>query len=205
MVSSSDEPIAVVGIGCRFPGNSTNPSKLWDLLSEPKDVLTKIPVERFNPEGFYHPDGMHHGTTDVKESYLLSDDHRHFDAQFFNINPLEANSMDPQQRLLLETIYESLESAGLPLESLQGSPTGVFVGLMCEEYSNHLLRDPDTTPIYMATGTARSIMSNRISYFFDWHGPSMTIDTACSSSLVAVHQAVGALHAGESRVAVAAG
>ncbi|RDL35876.1 uncharacterized protein BP5553_06488 [Venustampulla echinocandica] len=200
-----DEPIAIIGSGCRFPGDSTSPSALWELLKEPRDVLTEIPVERFNPAGFYHEDGMHHGSTDVHESYLLSDDYRHFDAQFFNINPMEANSMDPQQRLLLETVYESTESAGLPIDDLRGSPTAVFVGLMCEEYSNHLLRDPETTPIYMATGTARSIMSNRISYFFDWHGPSMTIDTACSSSLVAVHLAAGALRSGESRIAIAAG
>ena len=170
----------------------------------PQDVLTEIPIERVNPTSLYHPGGMHHGSTNVRESYLLSDDHRYFDAQFFNINPVEANSMDPQQRLLLEMVYESIESAGLPLEGLRGSSMAVFVGLMCEEYSNHLLRDPDSTPIYMATGTARSITSNQISYFFDWLGPSMTIDTACSPSLVAVNQAVGALRSGESHVAVAA-
>ncbi|KAL8701231.1 MAG: hypothetical protein Q9224_000596 [Gallowayella concinna] len=201
----ANEPIAIVGTGCRFPGLANSPSKLWELLSKPRDLLTKIPNERFNPDAFYHPDGLHHGTSNVTESYLLQEDHRVFDAGFFNIKPVEAHSIDPQQRLLLETVYESLESAGIPMESLVGSQTGVYVGLMCGDYSEHLQRDVDSMPTYMPTGTARSIISNRISYFFDWHGPSMTIDTACSSSLVAVHQAVQFLRSGDSEVAIAAG
>ena len=199
------EPIAIVGSGCRFPGESTSPSKLWDLLREPRDVLKKIPVERFNTTGVYHVDGMYHGCTNVTESYLLSEDHRRFDADFFKIKPVEAHAIDPQQRLLLETVYESLESAGLRIDRLRGSNTAVYVGLMCEDYSEIIGHDVDSTPTYFATATARSIVSNRISYFFDWHGPSMTIDTACSSSLVAVHQAVQALRNGDSRIALAAG
>ncbi|KAM0323352.1 hypothetical protein ACHAQA_008945 [Verticillium albo-atrum] len=200
-----NEPIAVVGSSCRFPGSLNTPSKLWEFLKDPTDLLTKIPKERFNADAFYHPDGMHHGTTNVTESYLLREDVRLFDANFFNIKPIEAHSIDPQQRILMEVVYESLEAAGMPLESLAGSETGVYVGLMCEDYVDHLRRDIDTMPTYMGTGTARSIISNRISYFFDWHGPSMTIDTACSSSLVAVHQAVQLLRSGESNLAVAAG
>ena len=200
-----NEPIAIVGTGCRFPGSANSPSKLWELLSQPRDLLAKIPNERFNPDAFYHPDGLHHGTTNVTESYLLQEDHRVFDTGFFNIKPVEAHSIDPQQRILLETVYESLESAGIPMESLVGSQTSVYVGLMCGDYSEHLQRDVDCMPTYMPTGTARSIISNRISYFFDWHGPSMTIDTACSSSLVAVHQAVQFLRSGDSAVAIAAG
>ncbi|KAF2084690.1 polyketide synthase [Saccharata proteae CBS 121410] len=199
------EPIAVIGSGCRFPGSSSSPSKLWELLENPRDVLRKIGEERFNPDAFYHPDGLHHGSSNVTSSYLLEEDHRHFDANFFNIKPIEAHAIDPQQRLLLESVYESLESAGLSIEALGGSQTAVYVGLMCGDYSDHIQRDVNTMPTYMATGTARSIMSNRISYFFDWHGPSMTIDTACSSSLVAVHQAVQTLRSGDSRVAIAAG
>lgn len=171
----SHEPIAIIGSGCRFPGESNTPSKLWDLLKEPRDVLSKIPNERFNPTGFYHPDGLHHATSNVTESYFLSENPRLFDAQFFGIKPVEANAIDPQQRLLIETVYESLEAAGIPIESLSKSNTSVFVGLMCEDYSIHLRRDPDITPIYTATGIARSIISNRISYFFDWHGPSVTM------------------------------
>ena len=204
-MTGADEPVAIVGTGCRFPGSANSPSRLWELLSKPRDLLTSIPKERFNAEAFYHPDGLHHGTTNVRESYFLHEDHRVFDAAFFNIKPVEAHAVDPQQRLLLETVYESLESAGIPMESLVGSQTGVYVGLMCGDYSEHLQRDVDCMPMYMPTGTARSIISNRISYFFDWHGPSMTIDTACSSSLVAVHQAVQLLRSGDSEVAIAAG
>ncbi|KAJ5784606.1 Acyl transferase/acyl hydrolase/lysophospholipase [Penicillium pulvis] len=199
------EPIAIVGSACRFPGDATSPSKLWELLKEPRDVLTEIPRSRFNPDAFYHPDSSHHGTSNVRHSYVLSDDHRLFDAQFFGTKPVEANAIDPQQRLLLETVYESLESAGLPMEKLQGSDTGVYVGLMTNDYADLLGRDIQNIPAYFASGTARSILSNRISYFFNWHGPSMTIDTACSSSLVAMHQAVQSLRAGETRIAVAAG
>lgn len=130
------EPIAIIGTGCRFPGESTNPSKLWDLLKSPRDVLTPIPVERFNVNGFYHKDGTHHGATDIRTAYLLSEDNRQFDAQFFNIQPAEAESMDPQQRILLETVHDSLDSAGLRIEDLRGSSTSVYVGLMCADYGD---------------------------------------------------------------------
>ena len=199
------EPIAVVGTGCRFPGESSSPSKLWDLLKNPRDLLTKFPESSFDPKDFYHPDAAHHGTTNVQESYFFSEDVTRFDAQFFGLQPAESEAIDPQQRLLMETVYDSLCSAGIPVDELRGSSTAVYVGLMCDDWSGILFRDWDAIPTYAATGTARSIMSNRISYFFDWHGPSMTIDTACSSSLVAVHQAVQTLRSGDSRVAIAAG
>ena len=199
------EPIAIIGSGCRFPGHSDTPSKLWELLRKPRDLLTEIPADRFHAKAFYHPDPEHHGTTDVQKSYFLSDDVYRFDAPFFGIQPKEADSIDPQQRLLMETVYESLCAAGQTIEGLRGSSTAVYVGLMCDDWSGMLGRDWDSFPTYTATGISRSIMSNRVSYFFDWHGPSMTIDTACSSSLVAVHQAVQTLRSGESRVAIAAG
>ncbi|KAJ5823786.1 Acyl transferase/acyl hydrolase/lysophospholipase [Penicillium robsamsonii] len=199
------EPIAIVGSACRFPGDATTPSRLWDLLKAPRDVLSEIPESRFSTKAFYHPDGLHHGTTNVRHSYLLSDDHRLFDAQFFGTKPVEANSIDPQQRLLLETVYEGLETSGIPMEKLQGSNTAVYVGLMTNDYADMLGRDVQNFPTYFASGTARSILSNRVSYFFDWRGPSMTIDTACSSSLIALHQAVQSLRSGETDVAVAAG
>ncbi|KAJ6020506.1 hypothetical protein N7540_006010, partial [Penicillium herquei] len=202
---AAGEPIAIVGSACRFPGGATSPSKLWDLLENPRDVLSKIPNSRFNADAFYHPDSSHHGTSNVRHSYILSEDPRLFDAQFFGTKPVEANSIDPQQRLLLETVYESLESAGIPIERLQGSDTGVYVGLMTNDYADLLGRDIQNFPTYFASGTARSILSNRVSYFFNWHGPSMTIDTACSSSLVAVHQGVQSLRNGESKLAVVAG
>ncbi|KAF2431623.1 putative hybrid NRPS/PKS enzyme [Tothia fuscella] len=202
---STPEPIAIVGSGCRFPGAASNPSKLWELLSQPRDLTKKIPKERFNADAFYHPDGGHHGATNVRYAYTLEEDFRHFDAQFFQTKPVEANSIDPQQRILLETVYEAIEAAGIGIERLQGTETAVYVGVMSGDYNDLVLKDIDSIPTYLSTGTARSILSNRISYFFDWHGPSMTIDTACSSSLVAVHQAVQTLQSGSSNVAVAAG
>ncbi|TLS21198.1 uncharacterized protein PpBr36_10632 [Pyricularia pennisetigena] len=204
---NTKEPIAVVGSACRFPGDATSPSKLWDLLRNPRDVQSEIPPSRFTVDGFYSEDGLRHGATNVRHSYFLSDSsaHRVFDADFFGVKPVEAWSMDPQQRLLLETVYEALEAGGLPLEKLQGTNTGVYVGVMSSDYADLLGRDLDHYPTYFASGTARSILSNRISYIFDWHGPSMTIDTACSSSLVALHQAVQSLRSGEAPCCVVAG
>lgn len=189
------EPIAIVGSACRFPGSSSSPSKLWDLLSKPRDVLCDISSarHRFSQEAFYHPKAVHHGTSNVKSSYLLEEDPRLFDANFFNIKPVEAHVMDPQQRFLLETVYEAIESAGMSIQELGGSQTAVYVGQMWADYDVHVFRDTDGIPTYTGTGTARSILSNRLSHFFDWHGPSVTLDTACSSSLVAVYDAVSAL------------
>lgn len=205
MAPQRPEPIAIVGSGCRFPGGANSPSALWKLLETPHDVCQFIPKERFDTTGFYHPDGSHHGTTNVQHAYLLHEDLKVFDTAFFNISPNEADSIDPQQRLLLETVYEALEAGGHTMEALRGSDTAVYVGTMGVDYNDTLLRDLNTIPTYFATGTNRAIISNRVSYFFDWHGPSMTIDTACSSSLIAVHQGVQALRSGESRVAVACG
>ncbi|THC94049.1 hypothetical protein EYZ11_006458 [Aspergillus tanneri] len=199
----SNEPIAIVGSACRFAGNATSPSRLWELLRQPRDVLKKI--DRFGADGHYHVDGHHHGASNVRHAYLLDEDPRGFDAPFFNIAASEADAIDPQQRLLLETVYESIESAGLRLEDLQGSATAVYVGTMTDDYAELSHYDPENIPTYAATGSARSILANRISYYFDWRGPSMSIDTACSSSLVAVHHAVQSLRAGESAMAVAAG
>ncbi|KAM0228605.1 hypothetical protein ACHAPO_010577 [Fusarium lateritium] len=201
----ASEPIAVIGSACRFPGGSDSPSKLWELLKEPRDLLSKVPQERYNADAFYHADATHHGTTNVRHSYFLSEDPSSFDNNFFNIQPGEAEAIDPQQRLLMEVVYQGLCSAGQTIEGLRGSPTSVYVGVMCDDWSGIITRDLEVFPRYGATGMARSIMSNRISYFFDWHGPSMTIDTACSSSLVAVHQAIQTLRSGESKVAIAAG
>lgn len=204
-MSPPREPVAIVGSACRFPGGADNPQKLWDLLLQPRDIARRIPADRFAVDGFWHEDGSHHGTSNVTHSYFLDEDPRRFDARFFNINPREAVAMDPQHRLLLETVYESLEFAGWSLQSMRGTSTGVYVGLMCADYYDVQARDPESLPQYNATGTARSILSNRVSYFFDWKGPSLTVDTACSSSLVAVHQAVQALRQEECTAAVAAG
>jgi hybrid polyketide synthase/nonribosomal peptide synthetase ACE1 len=201
------EGIAIVGSACRLPGDVTSPSSLWELLVDPKDLLVSIPKERFNSQGFYHKNGQLHGHTNVNKSYLLSGDNdvRKFDALFFGITPLEANTIDPQVRLLLEVVFEALENGNQSIESLRGSETAVYSGMMVSDYEHMMSRDEDTISNHHVTGTARSLMSNRISYFFDWHGPSMTIDTACSSSLYAVHYAVQQLRSGASQVAVATG
>ncbi|KAJ5919847.1 hybrid NRPS/PKS enzyme [Penicillium verhagenii] len=199
------EPIAIVGSSCRFPGGATSPSKLWQLLQEPRDVLQEIPASRFNTKAFHNPNSQHHGSMNVKHAYLLDEDPRAFDRDFFSINPKEAEVMDPQQRMLLETVYEGVESTGYSMQQLRGSSIAVFVGCMSFDYQFTSIRGIEGLPQYHATGTAASILANRVSYFFDWKGPSVAIDTACSSSLVALHQAVSALRNGETEMAVAAG
>ncbi|EPE09337.1 hybrid nrps pks [Ophiostoma piceae UAMH 11346] len=204
---SPSEPIAVVASSCRFTGGATSPSKLWDLLKEPTDLTRPVPPSRFNIHAFHHPEGDYHGTTDAPNSYFLDDeqDPRAFDTGFFGIAPKEAEAVDPQQRLLLETVYEALESAGYKLPEWTGKDVAVYVGAMTSDFDSMSQRDDLTTSPYYATGNARSILSNRISYFFDFHGPSATIDTACSSSLVALHHAVLSLRAGDCSAACVAG
>ncbi|THY91639.1 hypothetical protein D6C92_06192, partial [Aureobasidium pullulans] len=187
------EPIAIIGSGCRFPGNASSPSKLWELLHHPRDVSRKI--DRFNAAGFFNKDGHYHGASNVSDAYLLEEDTRTFDAQFFNIQAGEAENIDPQQRLLLESA----------IENLKGSSTAVFVGCMVDDFAGITYHDSEAIPTYGATGISRAILSNRVSYVFDWRGPSMTIDTACSSSLVAIHQAMQVLRDGTSTMAIAAG
>lgn len=199
------EPIAIIGSACRFAGGIASPSQLWEVLRAPRDLCREIPGDRFNAASFYHPDGSYHGRTNVKHAYMLEGELGTFDAEFFGIKPVEAQAIDPQQRFLLEVAYEALENAGLPLDRLKGSDTGTFVGAMSYDFGAMVLRDLSDLPVYAATGTGASLLSNRLSYFFDWHGPSVTLDTACSSSLVAVHLAVQALRAGESRTVLACG
>ncbi|KAI1422434.1 polyketide synthase [Xylaria sp. FL1777] len=203
--TTPNEPIAVIGSGCRFPGGIDTPSKLWEQLKAPTDLQRPIPPSRFNIDSFYNPDGTHPGRTNAKHAYTLSEDTREFDASFFNIQPHEAEAIDPQQRLLLETVYEGIASAGLKVEDLAGSPTAVYVGVMTHDFETNVTRDLSSVPTHTATGISLCIASNRLSYFFDWHGPSMTLDTACSSSLVAVHLAVQHLRSGNGTIAVAAG
>nr|A0JJU1.1 RecName: Full=Tenellin synthetase; Short=TENS; AltName: Full=Hybrid PKS-NRPS synthetase tenS; AltName: Full=Tenellin-type 2-pyridones biosynthesis cluster protein S [Beauveria bassiana]CAL69597.1 nonribosomal peptide synthase [Beauveria bassiana] len=203
---SVSEPIAIIGSAYRFPGGCNTPSKLWDLLRQPRDILKEIDPERLNLRRYYHPDGETHGSTDVaNKAYTLEEDISRFDASFFGISPLEAASMDPQQRTLLEVVYESTETAGIPLDKLRGSLTSVHVGVMTTDWAQMQRRDPETMPQYTATGIASSIISNRISYIFDLKGASETIDTACSSSLVALHNAARALQSGDCEKAIVAG
>jgi acyl transferase domain-containing protein len=200
------EPIAIVGTACRLPGAANTPSKLWDLLKSPRDVLKQFPPERLCTVGYYNENGDMRGRSNVlHKSYLLEEDVRHFDNSFFHINPKEAADMDPQQRILLETAYEAFEAAGWPLSDVGGTKTSVHVGVMTDD---HLLiqgRDPDTLGGHAATGVSRSILANRLSYIFNLQGASLVLDTACSSSLVALHVAVQGLQRGEATRAVVAG
>ena len=200
------EPIAIVGTACRFPGSASSPSKLWELLREPRDILREFPTDRLNFDNFYDSNGETHGRSDVPgKSYLLDEDIRVFDAAFFRINAKEAAGMDPQHRILLETAYEAFECAGWTLDDIKGSQTSVHVGVMTDDYYTMQASDPDTLGSHAATGLSRSILSNRVSYSFDLKGPSMTIDTACSSSLVALHLAVKGLRNGEASQALVGG
>ncbi|KAJ0414063.1 Nonribosomal peptide synthetase 14 [Aspergillus carlsbadensis] len=195
---SRKEPIAIIGTGCRFPGGSTCPSKLWELLYAPRDLTREVPSDsRFNPKGFYNVDGEHHGASNATQAYFIEEDPRYFDAGFFSIAPREAESIDPQQRILLETVYEAMENAGLTLNGMRGSATSAYMGAMSADYTDTQLRDIENVSKYMITGTSRALLANRLSYFFDWKGPSISVDTACSSSLAAVHLGVQALRAGE--------
>lgn len=150
--TKTQEPIAIVGSGCRFPGGANSPSKLWELLKDPRDILQPIPPGRFNPDGFYHENPDFPGHANMKHSYVLQENVAEFDAQFFNINASEAAAMDPQQRVLLETVYETLESAGLTIEGLRGSDTGVYVGLMFGDYEALQFRDLQSVPTYHSIG-----------------------------------------------------
>jgi acyl transferase domain-containing protein/acyl carrier protein len=198
-------PIAVIGMGCRFPGGVTNPQEFWTLLSEGRDAITEVPADRWRIDDFYDSDPDAPGTMSSRFGGFL-DDIRGFDAPFFGISPREATTMDPQQRILLEVAWEALEHAGINPGSLNGSPTGVFVGICNSDYYQRLaaaavgMRDA-----YVSTGNATSVVSGRVSYVLGLQGPSVSIDTACSSSLVAVHLACQSLRLGEARLALAGG
>jgi myxalamid-type polyketide synthase MxaE and MxaD len=196
------EPIAIVGIGCRFPGAHT-PAAFWELLADGRDAVTEVPSGRWDSSSFYDADPQAVGKMVTKWGAFL-DRIEQFDSFFFGISPAEARAMDPQQRLLLMTVWEALEDAGQNPMELAGSKTGVFVGIAINEYGS-LSNDPAAVDARTGTGNALSIAANRISYFFDFIGPSLAVDTACSSSLVAVHLACASLNAGESQQAVVGG
>lgn len=203
--SEPRQPIAIVGSSCRFPGDVTSPSKLWDLLCKPHDLSRKVPPARFNAESFYHTDGQHHGTTNAIKAYWLNEHPRFFDAAFFKIKPKEAEALDPQQRLLLEVVFEAMEAGGFPIDQYSGQEVGVFSGCMTQDYEALSVRDELAVSQYFVVGNSRAIMSNRLSHFFDFRGPSMSIDTACSSSLVALNLAVQSLRAGDCTMACVTG
>ncbi|KAH0597751.1 Polyketide synthase [Metarhizium humberi] len=200
-----DDDIAVIGLGLRFPGEATDPESLWKILEAGESQWSEIPKERLNIDGYYHPSGDRQGSISFKGAHLLKGDIRAFDATFFSIPSEDAKAIDPQQRMLLEVSYEALENAGLKKEDVYGSDTSVYVGSFVKDYEQVCLRDPDWSPQYAATGNGIAIMANRISYFFNFHGPSVTVDTGCSGSLVSVHLGAQSLRNRESSIAIAAG
>lgn len=202
---SSAEPIAVVGIGCRYPGGIDSPSSFWQALIEGKDCIGDV-GKRWNLDKYYDPDPSVPGK--ICSRYLgMIDDVMMFDADFFGISPREAKAMDPQQRILLEVMWHALSDAGMSKDSVAGSKTGVYVGIGAQDYSTvqAALGSLGEVTAYDGTGNALSIAAARISYWLNLTGPSMAVDTACSSSLVAVHLAMQSLRAGETEAAIVGG
>lgn len=201
---ADQEPIAVIGLGCRFPGGAGDVESYWRLLRDGVDAVSRVTGERWDPDRFYYPVPATPGKMNTCfHGFLEGVDL--FDPHFFGISPREAARMDPQQRLLLEVSWEAFEHAGLVPGLLAGSRNGVFIGISNNDYSRFQGSDPTLIDAYAGTGNAFSIAANRLSYFFDFRGPSLAVDTACSSSLVAVHLACQSLRHGECDLALAGG
>ncbi len=195
-------PIAIIGIGCRFPGGVDSPAEFWKLLTDKVDAIGPMPAGRFDLEQYYSPTPADPGKIITREGGFLNEIDR-FDAAFFGISPREASAMDPQQRLLLEVAWEALEDAGLSAQRVAGSNTGVYIGMWTNEYEDKMYAASDNIDLYVTTGGGRYSASGRLSYMLDMHGPSLTVDTACSSSLVAIHLACQSLWSGETTQALA--
>ncbi|HYO70154.1 MAG TPA: polyketide synthase, partial [Archangium sp.] len=203
MKSHQHEPLAIVGIGCRFPGGVDSSASLWKLLVEGKSAIGPVPLDRWDASSIYDERRESPGKTWACEGGFLEHIDR-FDAHFFGLSPREAAALDPQTRLVMEVAYEAFEDAGQD-PSRRSQTTGVYVGVSGSDYQDIQLSDRRAIDGYVATGTALSGASNRVSHALDLHGPSMSVDTACSSSLVAVHLAAQSLWTGESDLALAGG
>ncbi len=200
------EPIAVIGMGCRFPGGANDPQSFWQLLHDGVDAITEVPGDRWDINAYYDSDPEAPGKMSTRWGGFIEGIDQ-FDPQLFGISPREATSMDPQQRILLETCWEALEDAGQAPNKLAGTRTGVFVGIVNSDFARLQMEDDgiERIDMYFGSGTGHSIASGRISYVLGLNGPSISVDTACSSSLVAVHLAVQSLRSGECDLALVGG
>ncbi|MCC6356328.1 MAG: SDR family NAD(P)-dependent oxidoreductase [Verrucomicrobiae bacterium] len=198
------QPIAVVGLGCRFPGEANDPDSFWRLLRDGVDAIEEVPSERWDVDALYDPDPAAPGKMNTRWGGFLPRVDE-FDADFFGISPREAIRVDPQQRILLEVAWEALEDAGLPPAEASRVRAATFVGAIGNDYAHLLLRDVEDMDIFSGTGVSHSILANRLSYFLNLTGPSVTLDTACSSSLVSIHLACQSLRRQESDLALAGG
>ncbi|CAG9975108.1 unnamed protein product [Clonostachys byssicola] len=200
-----EEPIAIIGTACRLPGDSNSVDSLWDMISNSRTGHGKIPSNRWDADNWYHPDPDRKGGIRPKHGYFIKQDVSHFDAPFFSTTAKEAAAMDPMKRLLLEVSYESIENAGIPVESLYNSQTGCYVGCMTNDYEMLSLHDIYDIGHSAASATSEAMIANRVSWFFGLKGPSLTLDTACSSSLYALHLACQSLKLGETNMSLVAG
>src|SRR6202171_630208 len=203
MEGARTEPIAIVGIGCRFPGGANNPASYWRLLCDGVDAITEVPKDRWNIDDYYDPDPSALGKMASRWGAFLEDIDP-FDPAFFGLSPREAASMDPQHRLLLEVAWEALEDAGLAPDQVAGTRTGVFVGIYNNDYANLQLSGAHADA-HAALGSALGVAAGRLSHLLDLQGPSLLVDTLCSSSAVALHLACQSLRGQECNLALAGG